>query len=157
MLKEIKMMFWQHRANALLEELSKRFQVALPDDIRFVPTGRPGQKAYTYQHNGGGIVIDLGQHRSWEDVEWSVYHEFRHIMQYGFLEESYIRRCSSLTRDRNWYLFSPLEIDARVFARTHGAIADQRIFEEIGEMEAFASSREFLYHCMAVSRKYGAG
>ena len=159
MLSEIKVVFWEQKAKALLAELSERFHVPLPEKLLFASTSIAGQKAYTYSHEDGeqGIVIDLRQHSSWEDVEWSVYHEFRHIMQYGFLDESYIRRCRSLTRDRNWYLFSPMEIDARVFARTHGEISDQRVFEEIGSMSDFPSSREFLYHCMAISRKYDVG
>lgn len=159
MLDSIREWLWQRRAKALLQELSARFRVELPRQVDFGRTGRPGQKAYAYDFEEGarGIVIDLSQHDSFEDVEWSVYHEFRHIMQYGMLEPSYIRRCRSLTRDRNWYLFSPMEIDARVFARSHGEISDMRVFEEIGDMGRFPSAREFLYHCMAVSRKYDVG
>jgi len=159
MLDSVREWFWRQRAKALLQELSARFSVALPPHVDFGATGRRGQKAYAYDLEDGsrGILIDLGQHDSFEDVEWSVYHEFRHIMQYTMLEPSYIRRCRSLTRDRNWYLFSPMEIDARVFARTHGEIADMRVFEEIGDMNGFPSAREFLYHCMAVSRRYDVG
>ena len=158
MIGAIKKMIWEHKAKLLLAELSAKFQIDLPGKVEFRPTGLPGQKAYTYDRDGQqGMVIDLGQHSSYQDVEWSVYHEFRHMMQYGFLDTAYICRCRSLTRDRNWYLFSPMEIDARVFAKTKGQIADKQVFEAIGDMDTFPSSRSFLYHCMAVSRKYGVG
>ena len=159
MLQSIRHMLWQSRAEKLFEELFRRYPFSLEGRIYYGRTPQRGQKAYTFFDQDGSyqIVIDIGEHSSREDVENSVYHEFRHLMQHEMLEETYIRRCNRLKRDMAWYLFSPTEIDARVFARTKGEIADRRIFEEIGRLDDFASSKLFLYHCMEVSRKYGVG
>ena len=159
MFQGIKQMLWKHRADGLFAALFERFPLVLAGKIYYAPTGYPGQKAYTFFDDDGSyrIVIDLGEHTSQEDVENSVYHEFRHLMQHEMLEEGYIRRCNRLKRDMTWYLFSPTEIDARVFARTRGEIADRRIFEEIGRLDDFANSKLFLYRCMEISRKYDVG
>ena len=159
MLQSIRQMLWKRRAEGLFEELFERYPLELGGSIYYGHTPQRGQKAYTFFDQDGSyrIVIDIGEHSSREDVENSVYHEFRHLMQHEMLEETYIRRCNRLKRDMAWYLFSPTEIDARVFARTKGEIADRRIFEEIGRLDDFASSKLFLYHCMEVSRKYGVG
>ena len=150
---------WENRAEKLFQALFERFPLPLEGRILYSHTPQRGQKAYTFFDDDGSyrIVIDLDEHHSQEDVENSCYHEFRHLMQHEILEESYIRRCNRLRLDMAWYLFSPTEIDARVFARTRGEIADRRIFEEIGRLDDYDSSKLFLYHCMEVSRKYGVG
>ena len=155
----IKHMLWERRAEALFKELFERFPLPLAGRVLYSHTPQRGQKAYTFFDDDGSyrVVIDLEEHHSQEDVENSCYHEFRHLMQHEMLEEGYIRRCNRLKRDMAWYLFSPTEIDARVFARSRGEIADRRVFEDIGRLDDFASSKMFLYKCMEVSRKYGVG
>ena len=159
MFQGIRHLLWKHGAEGLFEELFTRFPLSLQGNIYYAPTGYPGQKAYTFfdADDSYRVVIDLGEHTSQEDVENSVYHEFRHLMQHEMLDAGYIRRCNRLKRDMAWYLFSPTEIDARVFARTRGEIADKRVFEEIGRLDDFANSKLFLYRCMEISRKYGVG
>ena len=159
MLQYLRNVLWEKRAQKLFRELFARFPLELEGSIYYGPTELKGQKAYTFFEEDGSyrIVIDLSEHVSWEDAANSVYHEFRHLMQHEMLDESYIRRCNRLKRDMAWYLFSPTEIDARVFARTRGEIADRRVFEEIGRLDDFTTSKLFLYHCMEISRKYRVG
>ena len=159
MLKYIRNSWWKSKANDLFKELFDRFKIDDDGKIFFTATEHFQQKAYTFFDKNGRyqIVIDLDKHTSIDDVENSVYHEFRHIMQQEMLDEEYLRRCRSLKLDMAWYLFSPTEIDARVFAKTKGEIADQQVFEAIGRLDDFATSKLFLYHCMDVSRKYGVG
>lgn len=159
MLKYIRNSWWESKAKSLFKELFDRFHIAADGKIFFTNTKNSQQKAYTFFDEDGRyqIVIDLDKHASMEDVENSVYHEFRHLMQQEMLDEEYLRRCRRLKLDMAWYLFSPTEIDARVFAKTKGEIADRQVFETIGRLDDFATSKLFLYHCMDVSRKYGVG
>lgn len=101
------------------------------------------------------IGICFENHSSLSDVLDSLYHEYRHIMQYSLVNNDYIRLWSELAKKKTYYyLASPIEVDARLFEKTRGKHAGSEVFEEFGVVLGDAFSLEYVDHCKQLADRY---
>lgn len=165
MLKYLKLIYWRITAQIYLIVLRIKFpvnhnlhlnSVHLPKYV----TGNieENHKAFNTVRIGTAyaiVGICFKNHSSLSDVLDSLYHEYRHIMQYSLVSNDYIRLWSELAKKRTYYyLASPIEVDAKLFAKTRGKHAGIEVFEEFGVVLGDAFSAQYVDHCKQLADRY---
>lgn len=128
MLKYLKLIYWRITAQIYLIVLRIKFPVNHNPHLNSVHlpkyvTGNieENHKAFNTVQIGTAyaiVGICFKNHSSLSDVLDSLYHEYRHIMQYSLVSNDYIRLWSELAKKRTYYyLASPIEVGRKTFRK----------------------------------------
>lgn len=153
---------YNFRLMRLLLKLEKCFPCQYKLEMNFIDLPprnrfelRKGNSTVNPVNNTAVINIDLKNHDSLSDMRHSVYHEYRHVLQYNLLNIDYIIFWNRFLQDNPQYRdLSPLEIDAEVFAEYEGKLSGMEVFEAIGKLSDYESEIRFWGRCKAVHDYY---
>lgn len=165
MLNFLKFTYWKIVAHMHLMKLKRRFPTSHCPHLETVHlpklvTGNieENHKAYNTTQIGttyAVIHICYENHSSLSDVLESLYHEYRHVMQYNLVDNVYIALWSALAKKRRcYYLASPIEVDAKLFAKTRGKRAGKEVFEEFGVVSGSSFSEQYVARCKQLADRY---
>lgn len=118
----------------IVYQLSNKYNVEMPR----LKTYQLGKGLYG-KHIKGEIRVDVANCGSWEEVEKTIYHEFRHEWQHKYYENTvaFFAAHPDYGKFGEFYRNSLIELDARRFENTFGKLDGISIIEAIapGKLE----------------------
>jgi hypothetical protein len=161
----IKKIYWTIIIKRQFRKLKKKYPVNYSVHLKIVHLSREGNcyrvkipKALStvrVHTTHASINICLENHINLSDVLDSLYHEYRHIMQYDLVDTKYILLWSRLAKiNDKYYSISPIEIDARIFAKTRGINLGREVFNDFGSIDDFQLHGSYICYCLERSKYY---
>lgn len=138
--------------------------------VSVLPGTGLGKSEIDFSNNKATIYLNLPNHDTMDDLIETLYHEIRHLQQPSLLPyeaystfqnmlqptpaEKELPKNEQEIPAAAFYHYNPLEIDARVFAKTRGDIPRLEVLNKLSLDSLRANPTEFLLKCQNVAQDY---